>query len=71
MQAEVGSISVASYAIAARRSNLTGVIVGADECLRSWISAGIMQIKTHENSYTDSCHVILKHMKMVWQVRNM
>ena len=44
------AFSKASYIIAARQSNLTGDIVEADECLRSWISARIVQIKTPENN---------------------
>ena len=44
------AFSKASYTIAVRRSNVSGDIVEAGECLRSWISAGIVQIKTPENS---------------------
>lgn len=44
------AFSKASYTIAARRSNLSGDIVEAGEYLRSWISAGIVQIKTPETS---------------------
>lgn len=44
------AFSKASYTFVARRSNLTGDIVEAGECLRSWISAGIVQIKTPKTS---------------------